>query len=106
LASLDRGKVKLTYRGYPRDWNIPDGEDGCEGNEEAKEAAQLPSEATGGQQEGQGQPQTQPHPCAESQLAWPQTGNFPIYWNDNKKKGIFMKFFYFPVALLRFMIII
>ncbi len=49
--------------------NIPDGEDGSEGYEEAKEAAQLPPEATGGQQEGQGQPQAQPHPCAESQLA-------------------------------------
>jgi hypothetical protein len=69
LAALYRVKVKLTYRGYPRGWNIPDGENGCEGYEEAKEAAHLPSEATGGQQEGQGQPQAQPHPCAESQLA-------------------------------------
>ncbi len=71
LASLYRVKVKLTYRGYPRGWNmdIPDGEDSCEGYEEAKEAAQLPPEATGGQQKGQGQPQTQPHPCVGSQLA-------------------------------------
>ncbi len=68
ISTLVDFKVKLLYRGYPRDWNIPDGEDGCQGNEEAKEAAQLPSKVTGGQQERQGQPQAQPHSWAESQL--------------------------------------